>query len=149
MMNTHTYNAGQHRLLALMLLMLAMSGCESTPKPADGGLNLALKQEIMKEQLESHIADYEASRPAIERLVAVESDLRTLVTQIARFQDDDGVQVAKAEIKPVTDVKPLDESEVTEPVVVDNTVELNSVASDTNIVAESNISKKPVPAATP
>ena len=148
-MNTHTYNAGQHRLLALMLLMLTMSGCESTPKPAEGGLNLALKQQIMKEQLESHIADYEAARPAIERLVALESDLRTLVTQIARFQDDDGVQVAKAEIKPVTDVKPLDESEVIEPVVVDNTVELNSVASDTSIVAESDMSRESVPNATP
>lgn len=148
-MNTHIFNAGQRRLLALMLLMLTMSGCESTPKPAEGGLNLALKQQIMKEQLESHIADYEAARPAIDRLVALESDLRTLVTQIARFQDDDGVQVAKAEIKPVTDVKPLDESEVIEPVVVDNTVELNSVASDTSIVAESDMSEELVPAVTP
>ena len=57
-MNTHIYNTRQRRLLGLMLLMLIMSGCESTPKPAESGLNLTLKQQIMKEQLESHVADY-------------------------------------------------------------------------------------------
>lgn len=148
-MNTHIYNTRQRRLLGLMLLMLIMSGCESTPKPAESGLNLTLKQQIMKEQLESHVADYEAARPAIERLVALESDLRTLVTQIARFQDDDGVQVAKAEIKPVTDVEPLDKREVTEVAEVADTVELNSVALDPSIVAESDMNQEPVPDDTP
>lgn len=65
--------------------ILSLAGCASTTEDKSG-LAEKLKQQSLQDELSTHIKDYEKVKPALERLVALESDLRLLMTQIAQLE---------------------------------------------------------------
>ena len=72
-------------LFTIFVFILSIAGCASTESPAPT-LSFKLKQQAIKEELHSHLEEYQSVKPAIERLVALESDLRLLMDQIANLE---------------------------------------------------------------
>lgn len=77
----------KHKLILILGCVFWTAGCTSTPAN-NGGSHLLnkIKQQEIKDELQQHIDEYQSVKPSIERLVALESDLRVLVAQIATLQ---------------------------------------------------------------
>lgn len=72
----------KRNFIIISFLVFSLSACVNTNNEQPS-LSVKLKQEALQEELDLHVQEYAKVKPAIERLVALEGDLRLLMSQIA------------------------------------------------------------------
>ena len=149
----------KHKLILIIGCVFWTVGCTSTPAN-NGGSHLLnkIKQQEIKDKLQQHIDEYQSVKPSIERLVALESDLRILIAQIATFQQspqsipqvtssDTATAEATDTVNPtIPDIKELDLAQTTIESEDDSAVVVQLQPDKTETVIASAL---PIPKVTP
>lgn len=78
--------------LVYVLGCLTLVGCLSTTTPNRPNVVQQIQNQEMKDKLNEHVEEFKTIKPAIERLIAMESDFKVMVSQIAKINQSNGEQ---------------------------------------------------------
>lgn len=73
------------KMLLPCILLVTIGGCSSAPSKEQQSLTNQLDIVDLKRQLQEHKGDWEEVRPGIRRLIAMESDLKTLIGELSQL----------------------------------------------------------------
>lgn len=69
----------------ISITILGLSGCISTEPTKKVSVVQQIQNQEIKDKIDAHVAEFKTIKPAIDRLIAMESDFKIMVSQIAKI----------------------------------------------------------------